>query len=46
MPFFFSKYIISHYFKHLTQIEMTMGDSMHHLAYISDNLQETAGVFV
>lgn len=40
------EYIISHYFKHLTQIEMTMGDSMHHLAYISDNLQETAGVFV
>lgn len=40
------EYIISHYFKRLTQIEMTMGDTLHHLAYVSNHMQETAGVFV
>lgn len=40
------EYIISHYFKRLTQIEMTMGDTLHHLAYVSNHMQDTAGVFV
>jgi alkylation response protein AidB-like acyl-CoA dehydrogenase len=39
------EYAGSHYFKHLTQLEMTFGDTLHHLALISNNMQETAGVF-
>jgi hypothetical protein len=27
---------VSHYFKRLTMIDMTFGDSMHHLAAVSD----------
>ena len=37
--------IVSHYFKKLTQLEMTFGDSLHHLGEVSDRMQETAGVF-
>jgi alkylation response protein AidB-like acyl-CoA dehydrogenase len=36
---------VSHYFKRLTQLEMTFGDSMHHLGEVSDRMQDTAGVF-
>ena len=39
------EYAGSHYFKHLTQLEMSFGDTLHHLALVSNNMQETAGVF-
>ena len=39
------EYIISHCFKRLTQMEMTWGDSLHHLAHVSNHMQDTAGVF-
>jgi len=39
------EYIVSHYFKKLTQLEMQFGDSMHHLGEVADRLQDTAGVF-
>jgi hypothetical protein len=39
------EYSVSHYFKRLTQIEMTLGDSLHHLAQVSAGMQDTAGVF-
>jgi alkylation response protein AidB-like acyl-CoA dehydrogenase len=40
-----NEYIVSHYFKKLTQLEMTFGDSLHHLGEVSDRMQDTAGVF-
>ena len=39
------EYIGSHYFKKLTQLEMTFGDSMHHLGEVANRMQDTAGVF-
>ena len=39
------EYIISHYFKKLTQLELSFGDTMYHLGQVSDRMQETAGVF-
>jgi alkylation response protein AidB-like acyl-CoA dehydrogenase len=39
------EYIVSHYFKTLTQLEMTFGDTLHHLGQVADKMQETAGVF-
>ncbi|WP_313069924.1 acyl-CoA dehydrogenase family protein [Melaminivora sp.] len=39
------EYIGSHYFKTLTQLEMTWGDTLHHLGEVSARMQETAGVF-
>ncbi len=39
------EYIISHYFKKLTQLEMSFGDTLHHLGEVSSRMQETAGVF-
>lgn len=39
------EYVGSHYFKRLTQMEMTGGDTLHHLGVLSSGLQETAGVF-
>jgi alkylation response protein AidB-like acyl-CoA dehydrogenase len=39
------EYIVSHYFKKLTQLEMTFGDTLHHLGEVSHRMQETAGVF-
>ncbi|WP_370681304.1 acyl-CoA dehydrogenase family protein [Comamonas sp. GB3 AK4-5] len=38
------EYIISHHFKKLTQLEMTYGDSLHHLGEVSARMQDTAGV--
>ena len=38
------EYIISHFFKKLTQLEMTYGDSLHHLGEVSAHMQDTAGV--
>ncbi len=39
------EYIVSHYFKKLTQLEMSYGDSLHQLGEVSARMQETAGVF-
>jgi alkylation response protein AidB-like acyl-CoA dehydrogenase len=39
------EYIVSHYFKHLTQLELTFGDTLHHLGEVSKHMQDTAGVF-
>ena len=39
------EYIVSHYFKHLTQLEMTFGDTLHQLGEVSSRMQDTAGVF-
>ncbi len=39
------EYIVSHYFKKLTQMEMTWGDTLYQLSQVSDRMQETAGVF-
>jgi alkylation response protein AidB-like acyl-CoA dehydrogenase len=40
------EYIVSHYFKRLTQLEMSFGDTLHHLGQVSEAMQDTAGVFV
>lgn len=39
------EYIVSHYFKKLTQLEMTYGDTLHHLGEVSARMEDTAGVF-
>ena len=39
------EYIASHYFKKLTQLEMTYGDTLHHLGEVSARMQDSAGVF-
>ncbi|MDR3453647.1 MAG: acyl-CoA dehydrogenase family protein [Rhodoferax sp.] len=39
------EYIVSHYFKRLTQMEMTFGDTLHHLGEVSQRMQDKAGVF-
>ena len=39
------EYVGSHYFKSLTQLEMTWGDTLHHLGEVSQRMTETAGVF-
>jgi len=39
------EYIVSHYFKTLTQLEMSWGDTLHHLGEVSARMRETAGVF-
>jgi alkylation response protein AidB-like acyl-CoA dehydrogenase len=39
------EYIASHYFKRLTMLEMSLGDSLHHLGEVSARMQDTAGVF-
>ena len=39
------EYIVSHYFKKLTQLDMTFGDTLHQLGKVSDHMQDTAGVF-
>ena len=39
------EYIGSHYFKSLTQLEMTWGDTLYHLGEVSDRMKDTAGVF-
>lgn len=38
------EYIVSHQFKHLSQLEMTYGDGLHHLGELSARMLETAGV--
>ena len=39
------EYIVSHYFRKLTQLEMSFGDTLHHLGEVSRQMQDTAGVF-
>jgi len=39
------EYTAGHYFKRLTVMEMTYGDSMHQLGEVSARMQNTAGVF-
>ena len=39
------EYIGSHYFKKLTQLELTFGDTLHHLGEVSARMEDTAGVF-
>jgi alkylation response protein AidB-like acyl-CoA dehydrogenase len=39
------EYAVSHYFKRLTQMEMSCGDTMHHLGEVSNHMQDSAGVF-
>jgi alkylation response protein AidB-like acyl-CoA dehydrogenase len=39
------EYAGSHYFKRLTCIELTFGDTLHHLGEVSARMQDTAGVF-
>ena len=39
------EYIASHYFKRLTVLELSLGDSLHHLGEVSARMQDTAGVF-
>ena len=39
------EYIASHYFKRLTVMEMSYGDTLHQLGEVSARMQSTAGVF-
>jgi alkylation response protein AidB-like acyl-CoA dehydrogenase len=39
------EYVASHYFKRLTMLELSYGDTMHHLGEVSARMQDTAGVF-
>ena len=39
------EYIVSHYFKKLTQLEISFGDTLHQLGEVSSRMQDTAGVF-
>ncbi len=39
------EYAGSHYFKRLTMLELTWGDTLHHLGEVSARMQDTAGVF-
>lgn len=39
------EYIASHYFKRLTVMEMSFGDSLHQLGEVSVRMKDTAGVF-
>jgi alkylation response protein AidB-like acyl-CoA dehydrogenase len=39
------EYIASHYFKRLTMLELTFGDTLHHLGEVNARMENTAGVF-
>ena len=39
------EYVSSHYFKRLTMLELSFGDTMHHLGEVSARMRDTAGVF-
>ncbi len=39
------EYVASHYFKRLTMLELSLGDTLHHLGEVSARMQDTAGVF-
>jgi alkylation response protein AidB-like acyl-CoA dehydrogenase len=40
-----NEYMVSHYFKAMTQMEMSYGDSLHQLGEVATRMQDTAGVF-
>jgi alkylation response protein AidB-like acyl-CoA dehydrogenase len=40
------EYIVSHYFRTLTELELHFGDTLHHLGEVSARMQDKAGVFV
>ena len=40
------EYIAGHYFKYLTTIEMSLGDSYYHLGEVAHRMKDSAGVFV
>ncbi|MBU3740084.1 MAG: acyl-CoA dehydrogenase, partial [Rhodoferax sp.] len=40
------EYPISHYFRKLTQLELSFGDTLHHLGEVAARMQPEAGVFV
>ena len=39
------EYAASHYFKRLTVLELSWGDTLHHLGTVSEGMQDHAGVF-
>jgi alkylation response protein AidB-like acyl-CoA dehydrogenase len=39
------EYAGSHYFKRLTVMELSFGDTLHHLGEVSARMQDSAGVF-
>lgn len=39
------EYAGAHYFKRLTVLEMSLGDTLHHLGEVSSRMEATAGVF-
>ena len=39
------EYVSSHYFKRLTVIELSFGDTLHHLGQVSARMGDSAGVF-
>lgn len=39
------EYAGAHYFKRLTVIELSLGDTLHHLGEVSRRMEDTAGVF-
>jgi alkylation response protein AidB-like acyl-CoA dehydrogenase len=39
------EYVGAHYFKRLTCIELSLGDTLHHLGLVSATMGDTAGVF-
>ena len=39
------EYIVSHYFRRLTQLELSFGDTLYHLGQVSEQMTKTAGVF-
>ncbi len=39
------EHAVSHYFKKLTQLEISFGDTLHHLGEVCAGMQDTAGVF-
>lgn len=38
------EYAAAHYFKRLTCLELTLGDTLHHLGEVSARMQDSAGV--
>jgi len=40
------EYVASHYFKRLTVLETSFGDTLHHLGEVSARMTDEAGVFV
>ncbi|MGV7887054.1 acyl-CoA dehydrogenase family protein, partial [Mycobacterium kansasii] len=39
------EYLVGHYFKRLTCIERSFGDTLHHLGEVAARAHDTAGVF-